>query len=187
LAESPRSAADALSRAALFVSALLVLLAIPFRSDREAPLCEAPREVRAEVGWTREVRCGKPEQGATALRGPAKLLFGQKLDLNRAGVRELEVLPGIGPGRAAAIVRTRCDAPFETLEDLQQIRGIGPVTTSGLRSWAEVTKGASAVNAQRSSVACGDAEAPRENDATGGDDVRSETAPPGGRVLGRSR
>lgn len=93
--------------------------------------CEAPREAAAVDGWTRDVRCiGDPV--APPLRGPARLLFGQKLDLNRADPRTLAVLPRIGPVRAAAIVRARAEAPFDTPADLERVHGIGPRTIQGL-------------------------------------------------------
>jgi predicted DNA-binding helix-hairpin-helix protein len=58
-------------------------------------------------------------------RGAARLLWGLPLDLNREDVRELEALPGIGPGRARAIVAGR---PHCALADLDRVPGIGPVT-----------------------------------------------------------
>jgi competence ComEA-like helix-hairpin-helix protein len=125
-------------------------------------LCALPREARAEAGWTREVVCGGGAKSRRGVRGPAVLLFGEKLDLNRAGVRELDILPGIGPARAEAIVRARCQERFRQIEDLQQIRGIGATTTSAIGKWAEVKEGASAVNGGESSVACGDSGVQRE-------------------------
>lgn len=46
-----------------------------------------------------------------------------KIDLNTATVEQLEGLPGIGPARAAAIVKAR---PFRSVNDLKAIRGITP-------------------------------------------------------------
>jgi len=66
------------------------------------------------------------------------LLFDLPIDLNRADARTLEVLPRIGPARAAAIVEARREAPFASLEDLGRIRGIGPATLAGLLGLAEV-------------------------------------------------
>lgn len=66
------------------------------------------------------------------------LLFAEPLDLNRASADSLEVLPGIGPARAAAIVAERARRPFERVEDLRAIHGIGPRTISGLEGWVRV-------------------------------------------------
>jgi competence protein ComEA len=52
------------------------------------------------------------------------------LDLNRADAPTLEVLPGVGPVRAAAIVRAREGRPFESVEALLRVPGVGPVTLS---------------------------------------------------------
>ncbi|MDX2199217.1 MAG: helix-hairpin-helix domain-containing protein [Phycisphaerae bacterium] len=53
-----------------------------------------------------------------------------RIDVNRAEVAELALLPQIGPTRAEAIVAERAargGAGFRSLEDLGAIRGIGPV------------------------------------------------------------
>ena len=58
------------------------------------------------------------------------LLYGRKLDINRAGSEDLRVLPGIGPSRARAIVLARASrgGRFESAEDLLEVHGIGEVT-----------------------------------------------------------
>lgn len=49
-----------------------------------------------------------------------------RVDLNRARVNGLMVLPGIGRRRAEAIARSRLtDGPFERPEDLARVPGIG--------------------------------------------------------------
>lgn len=55
---------------------------------------------------------------------------GQTVDINEADAATLDrVLVGVGPSRAEAIVRYRDQhGPFESLEDLDQVRGIGPAT-----------------------------------------------------------
>lgn len=56
------------------------------------------------------------------------------LDLNTASQQALETLPGIGPGRAQAIVGYReANGPFQRVEDLLLVDGIGPITLSGIR------------------------------------------------------
>jgi len=72
------------------------------------------------------------------LRGPARLLFGLALDANTADAAALESLPGIGPGRAGAIVAARERAPFRRLEDRLTVPGIGPRTLAGLAGHLEV-------------------------------------------------
>lgn len=63
----------------------------------------------------------------------------EPLDLNRATAAELERLPGIGPVTAARIVVDREDhGPFERLEDLARVRGVGTATIEALREHVTV-------------------------------------------------
>jgi competence protein ComEA len=63
----------------------------------------------------------------------------QKIDLNRAEVWLLDALPGIGPGRAQAIVDYRNqNGPFRIVEDLLNIQGIGESTLDEMRDFITV-------------------------------------------------
>lgn len=54
-----------------------------------------------------------------------------KININSAGVGELEQLPGIGPSKAQAILRDREErGPFTTCADLDRVEGIGPATVT---------------------------------------------------------
>ena len=122
------------ARAAYLLACALFALALPW-PESEAPPCRAPREAAARNGHSSVVRC---DGQGPALRGPARLLFGLRLDPNRADARALESLPGIGPVRAAAIVADRERRPFRDVSELQRVRGIGPVTLRRVRSWLVV-------------------------------------------------
>jgi competence protein ComEA len=50
-----------------------------------------------------------------------KLAPGQKVNLNTAGKEEIELLPGIGPAKAQAIIDGR---PYKAPEDIMKIKGI---------------------------------------------------------------
>jgi hypothetical protein len=146
--DSARSGADSatlcaqrrVANAALCFGALLFSAGlIANSSEIPASACEFPYEVASEAGWTTDVDCGDAVASASArLRGPARLLFGLTLDLNRADPRALEVLPRIGPIRAAAIVDARQAAAFTSVADLARVRGIGAKTIEGLSGWVEV-------------------------------------------------
>ena len=114
---------------------LLLLLALPRGPAEHAP-CTEPAEARGEAGHTLEVSC----DGGAPLRGPARLLYGLSLDPNRADARALEVLPGIGPARAGAIVTERARAPYESTRDLLRVHGIGPKTLERLRGLVAVER-----------------------------------------------
>jgi competence protein ComEA len=56
------------------------------------------------------------------------------VDLNRAGVDELEGLPGVGPVLAERIVAHRTEhGPFQAIEDLLSVSGIGERKLESLR------------------------------------------------------
>jgi competence ComEA-like helix-hairpin-helix protein len=60
-----------------------------------------------------------------------------RIDVNSAGVAELSVLPGIGPGLAKRIVAHRNEhGPFRSIDDLSDVGGIGPRIVAGLRGCA---------------------------------------------------
>ena len=60
-----------------------------------------------------------------------------KVNINAAGEEELTVLPGIGPRRAAAIVSYRREhGAFGSVDDLSNVRGIGPTIVERLRDYA---------------------------------------------------
>ena len=127
-------------RAAVAACALIVALTGP-RCPEVEPSCPAPQELRAVSGATVAVAC-TPRLLPRSVRGPAQLLFGRRLDLNRADAASLQVLPNVGPSRAAAIVAERSRRPFRDVADLTRVRGIGPRTVAGLADWVEVSRAA---------------------------------------------
>ncbi len=67
-----------------------------------------------------------PVEPAGAAAAPRPLL---RIDLNRAGAAELQMLPGIGPALAERIVADRtANGPFSSIEDLSRVPGVGPAT-----------------------------------------------------------
>ncbi len=56
------------------------------------------------------------------------------ININTATSRQLQALPGIGPGRADSIIEFReSNGPFRDIDDLQKIRGIGPGIVNQIR------------------------------------------------------
>lgn len=129
--DAPDLREERLARAALVIAGALVLCDFwPVRTPPDAR-CARPVSVARSEGRTVAVRC----DGASGpeITGPARLLFGQRLDPNTADAASLAVLPGIGADRAEAIVRARTEGSFTRAEDLARVPGIGPATLERLR------------------------------------------------------
>ncbi len=61
------------------------------------------------------------------------------INLNRATAEQLETLPGIGPKYAEAIVAYRQQHPFASVDELQNVRGIGAKRLQDLRPLVTVS------------------------------------------------
>lgn len=138
---SERSAPGPLAAASLALALWLVALFSNAWSGNPDPRpCVPMAEESAYEGRTAAVRCADlAAPSPDWMRGAARLLFDLPIDVNRADTLTLESLPGIGPGRAHAIDAARCQRRFESVDDLQRVRGIGPRTVEGLS--AEATAG----------------------------------------------
>jgi len=62
-----------------------------------------------------------------------------RIDLNRATQAELETLPGIGPVTANSIIAYREQMPFQAVEELEQVSGIGPKRLEAVRDLVTVS------------------------------------------------
>jgi len=92
----------------------------PFAASREeAADAAAPETAEASAGSSADSGDG-PSPGEESASGGL-------LDLNRASAADLEQLPGIGPAKAKAIVEHRERyGPFRSVDDLLNVKGIGP-------------------------------------------------------------
>ena len=68
------------------------------------------------------------------------------IDLNMAGVRELETLPAIGPVLAQRIIQGR---PYQTVDDLLKVNGIGKKKLDTIRPRITVRPNSTAPIAER--------------------------------------
>jgi competence protein ComEA len=92
---------------------------------------------RVYVPFTGEEDLAKlgPYGPASASTVPAA----EQIDLNTATAQDFERLPGIGPAMAAEIVRYRASiGRFSALEQLIDVRGIGPKTFQKLRPYVKL-------------------------------------------------
>jgi competence protein ComEA len=63
----------------------------------------------------------------------------QPVDLNTASIAQLETLPGVGPATAQAIVDYRAQhGRFRSVDDLLNVRGIGPAKLDAMRPLVRV-------------------------------------------------
>lgn len=63
----------------------------------------------------------------------------KKINLNSASAAELDLLPGIGPTYAGRIIDYReANGGFKSIEQIQNVKGIGPKTFEKLRDKIEV-------------------------------------------------
>lgn len=101
------------------------------RLNLAAPLVDGSQVYVPLVGEPPPQGVGAPGGGTDAPAGP--------LDLNTATVVQLEELPGIGPATAAAIVDAREErGGFTSVDDLLDVRGIGPAKLEALRDLVTV-------------------------------------------------
>lgn len=75
----------------------------------------------------------------------------QSIDVNTATAAELEALPGIGPTKANAIIAYReQNGPFQSVDDLTKVSGIGDKTLQAIRD--QITVGAPAAESSAGST-----------------------------------
>jgi competence protein ComEA len=71
--------------------------------------------------------------------GPTAPTPGEVINLNTATVQQLDTLPGIGPVTAAAIVAWReANGKFTSVDQLAEVDGIGPARLDKLRALVRV-------------------------------------------------
>lgn len=91
---------------------------VPARGEEAAPELVAP------------TRGAVPSPGPPG--GPGRAAA--PIDLNSADEGALEELPGVGPATAAAIVRYRLEhGPFRSVDELENVAGIGPAKLDQIR------------------------------------------------------
>lgn len=76
------------------------------------------------------------------------------IDINSADSAALETLPGIGESKAAAIIQYRTDhGPFKSVDELDNVSGIGPSTLASIRELVTVGPGSAATASATASTA----------------------------------
>ena len=100
------------------------------------PLPQSPRAGEASSSGTGGPSAGLSGEPTTADTGASGGTAGGGLvNVNTASLEVLTTLPGIGPTKAAAIIAER---PFDSVEELERVSGIGPKTVETLRPLIKV-------------------------------------------------
>lgn len=122
-------------RALLFLTAVALLggvvrAARASREDAERP--DAAQAMLAAQQAASDSLAARSRSARARTRKAVDSVTGP-VDVDRAGIPELESLPRVGPVLAARIVADRDSAgPFGSLEELKRVRGIGPAMVERL-------------------------------------------------------
>lgn len=85
-------------------------------------------------------RLGETPPAVSNMRQAQTQMQAGLIDLNLASVELLDTLPGIGPSLAGAIVSYRENVrPFRSVEEVQEVPKIGPVTYQNIRDLVTVS------------------------------------------------
>lgn len=126
--------APASKRKRLLIAALCAVILVTimmyfvFKQTRSDPDDWLPVNVALELALTeREASL----QADITVTPPPTLV-----NINTADAFKLEWLPGIGPAKARAIVEhRRANGPFESIDDLLEVNGIGQATLDSMREY----------------------------------------------------
>lgn len=102
--------------------------------NRAARLTDGQRVYVPRVGERVAPVEGDGSAGAAG-EGTQSTATGQAVNINTAGLAELDALPGVGPATAQAIIDDReANGPFTAPEDLMRVSGIGEKKFEKLKS-----------------------------------------------------
>lgn len=102
--------------------------------NRAARLTDGQRVYVPRVGKQVAPVEGDGSAGAAG-EGTQSTATGQVVNINTAGLAELDALPGVGPATAQAIIDDReANGPFTAPEDLMRVSGIGEKKFEKLKS-----------------------------------------------------
>jgi competence protein ComEA len=113
--------------------------------DRLSPWLYVEHDAEDEEGSTKQTSMSEKKASGAA---PTRVRKGEGLtgpiDLNEASAEELQRLPGIVRVVADTIVRASKVKPFQSVDELDKVPGIGPKTLEKVRPFVTVTRKRSA-------------------------------------------
>ena len=91
------------------------------------------------IGWSVPQETSPPVQTAQPVAAASPAKAESKIDINHANAAELQALPGVGPVLAQRMVEWRkVHGRYRTVEDLQEVKGIGKKRLEQMRSFVTV-------------------------------------------------
>lgn len=120
----PEARTDSLNLAARLIDG--TTLTVP--SEKTATLADDPPSPTSAVNPAAYTIAGQESGSGTALPRAGTGRATGPIDINRATQSQLEQLPGVGPVLAQRIIQYRNAQPFRSVEQLTEVRGIGPKT-----------------------------------------------------------
>lgn len=111
-----------------------------------APLVDAAQVFIPRMGSTPRVTLPRPHAGinlpitgGSGGAGRGATSTAGIVDINRATLFDLDALPGVGPSTAQAIIDYRtANGPYASVDDLLNVRGIGPSKLAAMRARVRV-------------------------------------------------
>ena len=111
-----------------------------------APLVDAAQVFIPRMGSTPRVTLPRPHAGinlpiagGSGGAGGSATFAAGIVDINSATLSDLDALPGVGPSTAQAIIDYRvANGPYASVDDLLNVRGIGPSKLAAMRARVRV-------------------------------------------------
>ena len=112
-----------------------------------APLVDAAQLFIPRIGSTPRATFPRPHAGINlpttgtsgGVGGGGAISAGGIVDINSATLFDLDALPGVGPSTAQAIIDYRvANGPYASVDDLLNVRGIGPSKLAAMRARVRV-------------------------------------------------
>jgi comEA protein len=90
---------------------------------------------------TEQTKAEAEESKGNHKKSTSETEFHLLINLNKAGVSELEKLPGVGPVKAKAIVDYRVEhGDFQIIDEIKKVKGIGPVTFENVKEFITIVE-----------------------------------------------
>lgn len=121
---------------AVFMLGFLMMTSIPLPAIAQTATADSAATVEEDI--ERALESFDPDDADLSPEELAQYLTdlaAAPVNINAAGVHELLGLPGINIRLAQGIVDYRRQKPFETIEELLEVRGLGPATLERMRAY----------------------------------------------------